>query len=99
MLTSEKALKRKKLRHAEYYDMTETTDKLYADSKENKTFNNLMPLIANRQNILLAYRNIKRNNGSTTPGIDGQTVKDIEKWTEDKLVSVIQNKLLFLTKA
>lgn len=93
VLTSEKPLKRKKLRHAEYYDMTVVTDKLYADSKANKPFSNLMPLIVNRQNILLAYRNIKRNNGSTTPGIDGITVKDIEKWNEDKLVGVIQSKL------
>lgn len=95
MLTSEKQLKRKKLRHAEYYDMTGITDKLYADSKDNKSFNNLMPLIQCRQNILLAYRNMKRNRGSTTPGVDGMTINDIEKWSEDKLVSVIQKKLVW----
>ena len=43
--------------------------------------------------ILLAYRNIKRDNGSTTPGVDKLTIEDIEKWTEDKLVSVIRSKL------
>ncbi|MHB8061761.1 MAG: group II intron reverse transcriptase/maturase [Ruminiclostridium sp.] len=93
VLTSERALKRKKLRHAEYYDMTEITDKLYTDSKANKAFNSLMPYIANRQNILLAYRNIKRNDGSTTPGVDGLTIKDIEKWPENRLVNTVQSKL------
>lgn len=29
--------KQKKLRHAEYYDMQEVLDKLYVDSKDNKT--------------------------------------------------------------
>ena len=93
VLTSEKALKKKKLRHAEYYDTTAITDKLYADSKANKSFDNLMPYITSRQNILLAYRNIKRNTGSKTPGVDGLTIKDIEKWPENKLVTTIQAKL------
>lgn len=30
--------KQKKLRHSEYYDMQPTFDKLYADSKNGKTF-------------------------------------------------------------
>ena len=46
------------LRHAEYYNMQKTFDKLYAASKENKTFDNLMNLILSEENIILAYRNI-----------------------------------------
>jgi RNA-directed DNA polymerase len=51
----------KSLRYAEYYDMTEIFDKLYADSLNNKKFNNLMNIIKSEENIKLAYRNIKRN--------------------------------------
>lgn len=95
VLTSEKQkpLKRKKLRHAEYYDMTTIADKLYSESKEGKTFTNLMELIARPENIELAYRNIKRNHGSQTPGTDRLTIDDIEKWSNEKLISIIQSKL------
>ena len=93
MLTSEKQLKKEKLRHAEYYDMTVITDKLFADSKTGKVFDNLMVYITARENIMLAYRNIKRNEGSKTPGVDGLTIKNIERWSEDKLINTIQAKL------
>lgn len=95
VLTSEKQkpLKRKKLRHAEYYDMTAITDRLYSNSKEGKTFTNLMELITRPENIELAYRNIKRNHGSQTPGTDRLTIADIERWSVEKLVSIIQSKL------
>ena len=66
MLTSEKGKKRKKIRHAEYYDLVSQFDKLYADSKSGKCFTNLMELITSEENIKLAYRNIKRNTGSGT---------------------------------
>ena len=58
--------KQKKLRHSEYYDMQPTFDKLHADSKNGKTFTKLMDIISSEENIRLAYRNIKRNGGSTT---------------------------------
>ena len=44
-------------------------------------------------NILLAYRTIKSNKGSKTPGTDGKTIIDIEKLSENELVEEIQNKL------
>lgn len=93
MLTSEQALKRKKLRHTEYYDMTAAYDTLYADSKNGKAFTNLMKTISSRENIKLAYRNIKRNSGSITAGTDGKTIRHIEKMPEDDFVSLIQRKL------
>ena len=71
--------KQKKLRHSEYYDMQPTFDKLYADSKNGKTFTKLMDIISSGENIRLAYRNIKRNGGSTTAGTDKRTIADIEK--------------------
>lgn len=59
-----------------YYDMSKITDKLYAQSKNGNNFYKLYELIISEDNILLAYRNIKRNTGSNTKGIDGKTVKD-----------------------
>ena len=87
--------KQKKLRHLEYYGLQETFDNLYAKSKQGEIFNNLMELISNEENIQLAYRNIKRNAGSITSGVDGKTIKDIEKLSAEKLVEMIQNKFRF----
>ena len=87
--------KQKKLRHSEYYDMQPTFDKLYADSKNGKTFTKLMDIISSEENILLAYRNIKRNGGSTTAGTDKRTIADIEKLPVNQYVSIVQRKLMF----
>ena len=85
--------KRKKLRHAEYYDMQTVLDKLYADSKGNKIFTNLMEIISDESNIRLAYRNIKRNGGSNTSGVDGANITDIEKIPINSYIDIIQQKL------
>lgn len=84
--------KQTKLRHAEYYDMQEVLDKLYADSKDNKTFTNLMELITDENNIKMAYRNIKRNSGSNTSGVDGVNITDIEKIPINSYIEKIQQK-------
>ena len=62
---------KKKIRYAEYYDMTKTFDALYADSQQGKVFTDLMEIIASKENIKLAYRSIKSNGGSDTAGTDG----------------------------
>ena len=54
------------LRHAEYYDMQDTFDELYQKSMNGEKFEDLMELILSRDNILLAYRNMKANKGSYT---------------------------------
>ena len=41
------------LRHAEYYDMQETFDGLFAKSEQGENFDSLMELILSRDNILL----------------------------------------------
>ena len=76
MLVSKKR-KQKKLRHAEYYDLQGTFDRLYAQSKDGKTFNNLVEIISSEENIKLAYRNIKSNKGSRTAGVDKLNIKDL----------------------
>ncbi len=75
MATTEKAQKKSKLRHAEYYDFQGIQDKLYADSIKGREFKNLVQIISLPENIKLAYRNIKANHGSKTAGTDGRTMK------------------------
>ena len=58
---AQKAKKKSKLRHAEYYDMQKTFDSLYADSKSGEVFGHLMDIISAPNNIKLAFRNIKGN--------------------------------------
>lgn len=74
------------LRHAEYYAMQKVFDELYERSVNGEIFTDLMRLILSRENILLAYRNIKTNSGSNTPGTDKITIKDIGKLNPEELV-------------
>ncbi len=45
MATKDKAQKKAKLRHAEYYDFQEIQDKLYADSLKGREFKHLLDII------------------------------------------------------
>lgn len=93
MATKDKAKKKAKLRHAEYYDFQKVQDKLYADSQNGRIFKHLIEIIALPKNIRLAYRNIKANHGSKTAGTDGRTIKDLENIPDEKLVALVQRKL------
>ena len=87
---SEKTLSFDNLRWAEYSDMQDTFDGLYAKTKEGETFEDLMGTILSRENILLAYRSIKGNGGSVTPGTDKTTIKDLGTLTPDELVKQVR---------
>ena len=73
--------------------MQDTFDKLYKDSKNHQIFRNLYESIVDEKNIQLAYRNIKKNDGSETIGVNGHTIADIAKWDTDKYVSYVRNRL------
>ena len=75
------------LRHVEYYDMQTTFDELYARSQAGEIFDGLMEVILSRENILLAYRNIKSNTGSFTPGTDKLKISDVGKLTADEVTA------------
>lgn len=92
MTTGKRALKKAKLRHAEYYDFQSIQDGLYRDSMDGKEFRNLISIITMPENIRMAYRNLKKNPGSHTPGADKKTIDDIEKLTDEQLVNKIQEK-------
>ena len=81
------------LRYWDYYGMTDTFTDLHQRAKNKENFHLLYDIITSRNNILLAYRKIKSNKGSKTPGTDGKTILDIEKRSEDELVEDIQDKL------
>jgi RNA-directed DNA polymerase len=74
------------LRNWEYYGMTEPFTDLYERAGNHESFSHLYDLITSRENIRLAYRTMKSNKGSKTPGTDGKTITDIEEWSEDELV-------------
>lgn len=78
------------LRHNEYYDMQSAFDNLYEQSTKNSVFDNLVDLILEENNILLAYRNIKSNEGSKTPGTDKLTIKDIAKLPPSEVVEKVR---------
>lgn len=73
--------------------MTETFTNLYEKACNKDTFSHLYDIIVSRENILLAFRTIKSNKGSKTPGTDGKTIKDIKELSENELVKTIQTKL------
>ncbi len=81
--------KRVKLRNNEYYNQEDITDELYESSLRNENFYELMELILDKNNINLAYRNIKGNIGSKTAGIDGLTIEDISELDNESLYNKI----------
>jgi len=93
MTMKTKIKKKKTLRHNEYYDMQNEFDELYKKSKTNFGLYNLMQYIKNPKNILLAYRNIKRNKGSKTKGTNNKTIIDVGDKEPDKLVEYVNKRL------
>ena len=93
MANKKKPLKKQKIRNAEYYDMQTAFDKLYADSVSGRQFRNLVELIQRPENIMMAYRNLRKNSGSKTAGVDKKTISDLNKWSDKKLVNHVQRKL------
>lgn len=88
-----KPIKRQKARNAEYYDMQRTQDTLYKQSLNNQNFVKLMEIITCDENIMLAYRNIKRNGGSNTAGVDGKIIKDLENLSTEQLIGYVRKRL------
>ena len=67
-------------------------DELYAKSRSGTVFTNLLPLICSENNIKMAYRNIRKNAGSKTPGTDGRTIRSLDTWSTQRLIGHIQSK-------
>ena len=93
MANEKSPLKKQKLRNAEYYDMQNVFDELYAQSVKGQRFHNLMEWIKRPENIKLAYRNMRKNSGSRTAGVDNKTISDLNKWKGNALITHVQRKL------
>ena len=63
---------------------------LYERAQSGEHFTDLMPLVLNEENILLAYRNIKSNTGSNTAGTDKLSIADISKLTPEEIVAKVR---------
>ena len=86
-------LKKTKLRYNEYYNMQGVFDELYQQSLNGNNFYKLIEIIGSKQNIRLAYKNLRGNSGSRTKGTDGLTIEDIGSLTEDELIERVRNSL------
>lgn len=94
VLSGENNQKKKKLlRNNEYYDIQDDFDKLYNQAITGSKFNKLYELIIKRENILLAYRNIKKNTGSKTVGVNNKNIEHFAGMQEDEMVKYIRNRL------
>jgi len=88
------ATKNTKLRHNEYYGQQRTLDELYEQSLRGTKFKKLYEKIIEKNNILLAYRNIKTNTGSTTKGTDFKIIDDIASMTNKQVVLMVRERLI-----
>jgi len=70
--------------------MQDCFDTLYAQSVCSHHFYNLTELMSSKDNIRLAYRNIKRNTGSKTAGIDKLTIKDVLHLRVEDVIEKVQ---------
>ncbi len=52
-----------------------------------------MEIISSAENIKLAYRNLKKNEGSKTAGVDKKNIVFLKSWTTDDLVQYVQRRL------
>jgi len=93
MATSERTLKKQKIRNNEYYGTQELFDDLYEKSQSGHMFHHLMELVESESNILLAYRNIKKNKGSNTRGTNSTNIVDIGAKEPAALVSYVRKRL------
>ncbi|MGL5576145.1 MAG: group II intron reverse transcriptase/maturase [Sarcina sp.] len=85
--------KRQMLRNNEYYTMQHIFDSLYEESLKGNALTDLMQYITSENNILLAYRNIKKNKGSTTCGTDKLDISIYKDINSKLFVRRIQNSL------
>ncbi|HGA1022416.1 TPA: group II intron reverse transcriptase/maturase [Bacillus cereus] len=82
-------------RHKQYYDFTGIQNDLFQRSREGtKNFKNLLEIVISDENILLAYRQVKSNAGSKTPGTDDQTILDLANTNQDEFIHYMRELVL-----
>lgn len=86
-MAAKRPRKKQILRNNEYYNTQEIFDRLYQQSQNGRVFTRLMELVTSEQNILLAYRAVKKNKGSKTKGVNATTIMDIGEKQPEELVA------------
>lgn len=59
----------------------------WAGEDEHKRFGDLFNLVCEPATLLVAWERVKRNRGSQTPGIDGETRRRIEEVGAQRVLS------------
>ncbi len=77
--------------------MQDVFDDLHEKSTRGYVFKNLVSLVEKEENILLAYRNLRKNRGSTTPGVDNKTIADLSRLSDATIIKAVRNKLKWYT--
>lgn len=94
-LNEKRIMKKELLRHNEYYDLQNLFDKLYQRSEKGYTFKYLYKDIISDENLLLAYRNIKRNRGSRTRGTNRRTIDFWERQPVEEYLAYMKVRLKY----
>jgi RNA-directed DNA polymerase len=68
-------------------------DNLYKLSSEGKLFKSLYELVVHPANVKLAFRNIKKNQGSKTAGVNNNTIFEVGLRSPEALVRYVKNRL------
>ena len=92
-MTVKKTKKKQSIRNNEYYNTQVCFDQLYQDSLQGKRFTQLMDIITSEENIMLAYRSIKKNKGSRTKGTNNSTIIQMGEKAPDELISYVRKRL------
>jgi RNA-directed DNA polymerase len=65
----------------------------WATEDENKRFGDLFNLLCDRATLLVAWERVKRNRGSKTAGVDGETRKRIEQIGVEQVLGELRQSL------
>ena len=89
----EEKTKLAQLRNNEYYCMQEMFDVLNKRGKRKYVYHDLMKYITEDNNIRLAYRSIKNNDGSKARGLSGNNMNFISNMKLCKYLKKIKEQL------
>lgn len=92
-MAAKKPKKKQSIRNSEYYNTQECFDQLYQDSLHGKRFTQLMDIVTSEENIMLAYRSIKKNKGSKTKGTNNSTIVQMGEKAPNELISYVRKRL------
>lgn len=92
-MAANKPKKKQTLRNNEYYSTQKIFDDLCQRSQNGECFTHLMKLIASEQNILLAYRAIKKNKGSKANGVNSTTIIEMGEKQPEELIAYVRKRL------